>query len=47
MASSASVCHRRGGQKYALKANQNTTYERGSIPNDYIGNDLENYLTHR
>lgn len=41
------MCHRRGNQKYTLQANQNTNYGRKSIPNDFCGDDLENYLTHR
>ncbi|VVC32591.1 Ankyrin repeat-containing domain,Ankyrin repeat [Cinara cedri] len=47
VASSAAMCYRRGGQKYALQAKQSITYGRGSFPNEYCDDDLENYLTHR
>ncbi|XP_025417093.1 uncharacterized protein LOC112688213 isoform X3 [Sipha flava] len=43
--SSATTCHRRGGQKYAL-TEHNTTLGRGSIPNDY-NNGHDDYLSHR
>lgn len=40
------TCHRRGGPKYAL-ADNNTTFGRGSISNDYNGDSLDDYLSHR
>jgi len=39
-------CYRRGGPKYDL-ADYNTAFGRGSFPNDYIGDGLDDYLSHR
>lgn len=47
MASSAAMCHRRGGPKYT-SSNPNTTVGRGSFPNDYnCADGLDDYLSHR
>lgn len=43
---SSATCHRRGVPKNNL-ADYNTTFGRGSFPNDYNGDDLDDYLSHR
>lgn len=42
----AVTCHRRGGPKYAL-ADHNAAFGRGSFPNDYNDDGLDDYLNHR
>lgn len=46
LTSTAATCHRRGGPKYAL-ADHNTALGRGSFPNDYNDDGLDDYLNHR
>lgn len=47
MSSSTATCHRRGTPRYALADQNNTTFGRGSFPNDYNDDGLDNYLSHR
>jgi len=47
VASSTATCHRRGAPRYNTIANQNTTFGRGSFPNDYNDDGLDDYLSHR
>ncbi|XP_003244976.1 uncharacterized protein LOC100571906 isoform X2 [Acyrthosiphon pisum] len=44
--SSTATGHRRGAPRHAL-ANQNNTFGRGSFPNDYNDDGLDDYLSHR
>lgn len=46
MVSSTATCHRRGVPKNTL-ADHNKTFGRGSFPNDYNGDNLDDYLSHR
>lgn len=47
MTSSTATCHRRGAPRYALAHQNNTTFGRGSFPNDYNDDGLDDYLSHR
>lgn len=47
MTSSTATCHRRGAPRYALADQNNTTFGRGSYPNDYNDDGLDDYLSHR
>ncbi|CAH1709900.1 uncharacterized protein LOC114124297 [Aphis gossypii] len=46
VASSTATCYRRGAPRYAL-VDQNTSFGRGSFPNDYNDDGLDDYLSHR
>lgn len=46
LTSTAVTYHRRGGPKYAL-GDHNVVYGRGSFPNDYNDDGLDDYLNHR
>jgi len=47
VSSSTATCHRRGAPRYALADQNNTSFGRGSFPNDYNDDGLDDYLSHR